>query len=157
MQDSGESGGNERASVVREGVMARREILRDYVAGDLDADLVRERQSAGWRLVAVEWERPGSESASHAGMEVPYGMRVARDCQHLEENPEEGEVLRTIMRMVVNDRPLSNITAELNGAGRRTRAGHAWTIADVFRLMPVLVDSGPKMFADPDWAASRSA
>jgi hypothetical protein len=136
--------------------MTQRELLRDRIAGDLDPDLVRERQSAGWRLVAVEWERDTREPSRDARMEVPYGMRISLDCHHLEEDPEEGAVLRTIMRMVVQDRPLSKIADELNSAGRRTRAGNPWTVADVFRLMPVLVDSGPRMFAHPDWAPART-
>jgi hypothetical protein len=137
--------------------MGKRELLRDYIAGDLDPDLVRQRQSAGWRLMAVEWERDTAEPLPGDRIEVPYGMRVARDCHHLEEDPVEGEILRTIMQMVVQDRPLSKITVELNRSGWRTRAGNPWTVADVFRLMPILVDSGPRMFADPGWAATRTA
>ena len=137
--------------------MAKQELLRDHVAGDLDPDLVRQRQADGWHLVAIEWERDNGEPSRVDRIEVPYGMRVANDCHHLEEDPYEGAILRTVMRMVVQDRTLSKITDDLNGAGRRTRAGKSWTVADVFRLMPVLVDSGPKMFADPGWAATRTA
>jgi hypothetical protein len=136
--------------------MPDRELLRDYV-GDLDDELMEQRRSAGWKLRAVEWEREVPGQPVRDASEVPYGMRVAGDCQHLEENPEESEVLRTVMRMVIHERPLSKITEELNRMGRRTRAGNAWTMSDVFRLMPVLVDSGPRVFSDPAWAASRTA
>jgi hypothetical protein len=137
--------------------MSRRETLRDRLVDDLDTDLVTQRRAAGWRMVAVEWERDTEASARDNVIEVPYGMRVAGDCHHIEEDPDEAEVLRTVMRMVVQDRPLSKITEELNRSGHRTRAGKHWTISEVFRLMPVLVDSGPRMFADPAWAVSRSA
>jgi hypothetical protein len=137
--------------------MTERETLRDYVAGDLDTDLMRQRQAAGWRLTAVEWERDAAESSARGQVELPYGMRVARDCHHLEEDPEESEILRSVMRMVVQDEPLSRIADELNRTRRRTRAGKVWSVGDVFRLMPVLVDSGPRMFADPRWAAARTA
>jgi hypothetical protein len=137
--------------------MPKRERLRDYIAGDLDTDLISRRQSEGWRLVAVEWERDVAGTSNAAPMEVPYGLRVARDCHHLEEDPEESEILRIVMRMVVQDCPLSKITDELNSAGWRTRAGNPWTVTDVFRLMPVLVDSGPRVFADPGWATPTSA
>jgi hypothetical protein len=137
--------------------MATRETLRDLVAGGLDADLVRQRQAAGWRMIAVLWEREIPGPSTGDMLEVPYGKRVARDCHHLEEDPEENEILRAVMRMVVHDQPLSKITEELNRQGRRTRSGNEWTIAEVFRLMPVLVDSGPRMFADPGWAATRRA
>jgi len=137
--------------------MARRETLRDRVADELSPDLVRQRRAAGWRLASVEWERETTAAAGGELTELPYGMRVAGDCHHIEEDPVEAEVLRTVMRMVVEDRPLSKITEELNRQGHRTRAGRHWTMSEVFELMPVLVDSGPKMFADPRWAASRSA
>ena len=55
--------------------MAKRELLRDYVAGDLDPDLVRQRQSAGWRLAPSNGTRLGGTipGRPHRG---PYGMRV---------------------------------------------------------------------------------
>jgi hypothetical protein len=137
--------------------MARREILRDRVADELDPELIRQRRAAGWRLAAVEWERDTTSAGGEDMIEVPYGMRVAGDCHHIEEDPSEAEVLRTVMRMVVEDRPLSKITEELNRCGHRTRSGRQWTISEVFELMPVLVDNGPRMFADPRWAVSRSA
>jgi len=90
-------------------------------------------------------------------IELPYGMRVASDCHHIEEDPAEAEVLRIVMRMVVEDRPLSKITEQLNERGYRTRAGNRWTMSDVFRLMPVLVDSGPRMFGAAEWVSARSA
>jgi hypothetical protein len=90
-------------------------------------------------------------------IELPYGMRVASDCHHIEEDPDETEVLRIVMRMVTQDRPLSKITDELNQRGHRTRAGNHWTMSDVFRLMPVLVDSGPRIFADAAWTSARTA
>jgi hypothetical protein len=90
-------------------------------------------------------------------IELPYGMRVASDCHHIEEDPGETEVLRIVLRMVTQDRPLSKITDELNQREYRTRAGNQWTMSDVFRLMPVLVDNGPRIFADAAWAKVRSA
>ena len=90
-------------------------------------------------------------------IELPFGMRVASDCHHIEEDPAEAEVLRVIMRMVVDDRPLSKIADELNQRGHRTRAGNRWTMSDIFRLMPVLVDNGPRIFADAAWTKTKTA
>ena len=74
------SAGNESAQCARQGCfMAKRETLRDYITGELDADLIRQRQSAGWRMVAVEWERETSALPARGTVEVPYGMRVSRD------------------------------------------------------------------------------
>jgi hypothetical protein len=137
--------------------MPGRETLRDLIAGTLDDGLIQQRQAAGWRMVAVLWERETASASNGDIADPPYGMRVARDCHHLEADPDEAEVLRIVMRMVVHDMPLSKISEELNTGGHRTRAGSAWTIADVFRLMPVLVERGPRMFADPGWPAVRGA
>ena len=137
--------------------MAGRETLRDLIAGGLDAELVNQRQEAGWRMVAVVWERETETPAAADVAEPPYGTRVARDCHHIEENPDEMDVLRVIMRMVIQEKPLSKITDELNAGGHRTRAGNVWTVAEVFQLMPALVDRGPRMFADPGWPATRRA
>jgi hypothetical protein len=59
------------------------------------------------------------------------------------------------MRGVVNDHPLSTVAAELNSKGYRTRSGQAWNPASVFRLLPAVVDQGPRILADPQWPAFR--
>jgi hypothetical protein len=134
--------------------MPTAERVRDVVAGEFDMDLIQRRRAGGWRMVAIEWERgdsgPGDES-----VEVPFGFRIAPDCRHLEEDPQEAEVLRTIMRMIVDERRLANIADELNRRGFATRSGGRWNEAAVFSLMPVLVDRGPQIFGRPDWPAFR--
>ena len=126
--------------------------------GELDLQDVKRRRDAGWRIAAIEWESESADAALQSdALQVPFGLRVAGDCHHLEEDPAEAEILRTVMRMVVHDRPLSQISAELNGRGFKTRSGVPWGPADVFRLMPVVVESGPRIFADPGWAAARTA
>ena len=130
------------------------ERLRDLVPGTIDADLIRERESAGWRLTAVEWERSTTGSGP-SFIDVPFGLRVAADCRHLEEDPVEGEILRTVMQGVVNDRPLSFISDELNQRGYHTRSGERWNPARVFRLMPAIVDQAPRIFSDPEWPSRR--
>ena len=131
---------------------------RQIVTGELDLQDVKRRQQAGWRIAAIEWESERTDAEAAAPeLQLPYGLRIASDCRHLEEDPTETEVLRTIMRMVVHDRPLSQISTELNGRGFKTREGKAWNPADVFRLMPEIVESGPRIFADPAWAATRTA
>lgn len=130
---------------------------RQIVTGEVDLQDMKRRQQAGWRVAAIEWEAESADAAEPVPLQVPFGLRVAGDCHHLEEDPTEGEILRTIMRMVVHDRPLSHIAADLNGRGFRTRAGQPWNPADVFRLMPAIVENGPRIFADPQWAAARGA
>jgi hypothetical protein len=138
--------------------MANRERLRDLVAGGLDSELVTRREADGWQMVAVEWERDQAAARTDTGaVEVPFGYRVARDCRHLEEDPEENTVLQTIMRMVVEDRRMSTIAEELNLRGLKTRTGAHWTASDVFRLMPVLVERGPRIFSHPEWSVAQHA
>ena len=134
--------------------MAATERLRDFIAGDLDPDLMERRRNDGWKLVAVEWER-SARTAEGDMIDVPYGYRVARDCRHLEEDPHEAEVLRLIMQMVVADRRLSDIAQELNVRGYVTRAATSWRQSDVFLLMPALVNSAPRIFDNREWPAMR--
>lgn len=135
-----------------------RQTQRQIVSGELDLEDMRRRQQGGWRIAAIEWEHDAPDAVPPRNdVPVPFGLRVASDCHHLEEDPVESQVLRTIMQMVVHDRPLSQIAAELNGRGFKTRAGQPWNPADVFRLMPVIVESGPRIFSDPGWASARGA
>jgi hypothetical protein len=137
--------------------MAYTERVHDFVAGDLDPDLIERRKAEGWKLVALEWQRPASQRGTERAIDVPYGFRVAADCRRLEEDPAETEVLRIVMRMIVADRGLSHTAEELNVRGYRTRTGDEWRPTDVFRLMPALVDSAPRIFGSREWAAERRA
>lgn len=86
---------------------------------------------------------------------VPYGLRVAGDCIHLEEHPEEKVTLLLIMDLIVDDRPLSEIAIRLNSRGLRTREGHEWTPVAIFNLLPRTVDAGPRMFTSDAWVEHR--
>ena len=128
---------------------------RDRINGNFDLELIGRRQREGWRLVGLEWEREEPGEQPRPAFDPPYGYQVANDCSRLEEHPGESEILRTVMRGVVNDRPLSQIADDLNSRGFRTRSGDKWNPAKVFRLMPDLVDNGPRIFSSPDWPALR--
>ena len=132
------------------------ERVHDFIAGDLDPDLMQRRRAEGWKLVALEWQRPSANRTAET-VDVPYGFRIGADCRHLEQDPSETEVLRIMMRMIVADRGLSHTADELNLRGHRTRSGDEWTPKDVFRLMPALVDSAPRIFGSREWAAERRA
>src|SRR5947209_20157885 len=104
--------------------MARFERIRDLVTGPLNTDLIKQRQEAGWTLAAIEWQREtaGTEAALEQPMEdVPYGMRIAVNCQHLEENPQEISALVFMMELLINDKRLSEVASELNENGYCTR------------------------------------
>ncbi|HET8547603.1 MAG TPA: recombinase family protein [Bryobacteraceae bacterium] len=137
--------------------MAYTERVHDFVAGELDPGLIERRKADGWSLIALEWQRPAADQGPDVPIDVPYGFRVARDCRHLEEHPAETEVLRILMRMIIADRGLSQTADELNVRGYRTRAGEEWRPTDLFRLMPALVDSAPRIFGSREWVAERRA
>lgn len=138
--------------------MPNQEHLRELVTGTIDPQRLQERIEAGWRPVAIEWEREAKE-ASRGGNgfveEVPYGMQVAHDCFHLVENPTERAALVLMMDLIVEDHPLSHVARELNLKGFRTREGQAWNQVAVFNMLPRLVDVGPKIFSSTEWEARR--
>jgi len=78
--------------------------------------------------------------------EIPYGTKVAEDGCHLIDNQAELRVLTEAANLLVEDKPLSGIAAELNRLGYRTRRGDLWTQTDVFNLVPRMIDSGARLF-----------
>jgi hypothetical protein len=133
--------------------MARVERVREVLSSPLTPEYVQFKSQNGWKPVAVEWER---ESAGVEGaVEVPFGLQVSSDCVHLEENPAEMEILLTVMELIVQDRPLSQVADELNRRGTRTRRGLKWGPVEVFELLPRLVEAGPRIFTTREWAERR--
>jgi hypothetical protein len=138
--------------------MPKREQLRELVSGELDPEHVRRRVEAGWRMVAIEWQREvegAGENGNGFREEIPYGLKVGDDCMHLVDNPREREALILMMDLIVQDHPLSYVARELNLKGFRTREGLAWNQVAVFNMLPRLVDVGPKIFSSEEWEARR--
>ena len=138
--------------------MARSERIRESVAGPIDAEHMRQKTEAGWRLVALEWQReiPGEEPESETLIQdIPYGLRVSGDCFHLEEDPDEKNALIMMMELIVREDPFSQIANNLNERGFRTRTGGKWTPVSVFNMLPRLIEVGPKIFSSEEWEARR--
>ena len=138
--------------------MARVERIRESVTGPVDAEHMRQKTDGGWRLVALEWQRetPGEEAESETLIqEIPYGLRVAGDCLHLEEDPSEKNALLMMMQLIVREDPFSQIANELNQRGFRTRNGSKWTAVSVFNMLPRLIEVGPRIFSSNEWEARR--
>jgi hypothetical protein len=134
--------------------MARLERIREAVAGSLDAENLRQKAEAGWKLVALEWQReiPGEEAEPEMLIqEIPYGLRVSGDCLHLEEEPDEKNALVTMMELIVREDPFTQIAGELNRRGFRTRKGAEWTPVLVFNMLPRLIEVGPRIFSSEEW------
>ena len=138
--------------------MAKIERVRESWSRPITAEYLARQASYGWKLVSIIWEReiepdPGSPAPQQE--DAPYGLRVAADGVHLEENTAELEVLLVIMEGIVQDHRISQISEDLNRRDFRTRAGSMWTPTAVFGLLPRLIEIGPRMFRSNEWIARR--
>lgn len=137
--------------------MAKLERVREAFAGRLDLEDINRKITAGWRLVALEWERESSEAElpKRRLQEPPYGLKVAEDCVHLDENPQEMEILHEIMELIVQDFSLPRMAEELNRRGFATREGKPWTTLAIFNVFPRLIDATPEIFSTEQWSDRR--
>jgi hypothetical protein len=138
--------------------MPKLERVREIVRDSLTTEYLQQKAEAGWRLVAVEWQREVEAEAEQPPPfieDVPFGLRVAADCQHLEEDPTERDILVLMMDLIVQDQPLSKVADGLNQAGFRTRQGLPWSPVSVFNMLPRLIEVGPHIFSSEQWMARR--
>jgi hypothetical protein len=138
--------------------MAKVERIRELIRVSVGPEYFKEKTEAGWKLVAVEWQREieGGLQEPHTFVEdVPFGLRVAADCQHLEEDPTERDILVLMMDLIVQDQPLSKVADGLTQAGFRTRQGSLWSPVSVFNMLPRLIEVGPHIFSSEEWMARR--
>lgn len=138
--------------------MAKMERLREVVAGLPSAERVAEKAADGWRLIAVEWEREVRGSDSDSGRvkeEIPFGLKVSKDCLHLEEDPAETETLQLVLEMIVEDKTMSDVADELNRRGLKTRRSTDWTQPSVFALLPRVIEVAPRIFSTEEWVTRK--
>jgi hypothetical protein len=143
--------------------MAESEHIRESLQGSLDATYVKQREQAGWKLVAVEWERAAAAPAVPTApveappslQDAPFGLRVAGDCEHLEQNPTEMEFLLSMMELIIQDISLVKVAEELNRKGFRTRKGAEWGPVAVFNMLPRLIELTPTIFNNEEWLERR--
>jgi hypothetical protein len=137
--------------------MKKMEWTRDTLSIWPGSEYVQKKESAGWRLSAIEWQRESEAGASARaagtpiGEEIPYGTRIAGDCLHLEENPSELEVLNRLAEMVVQDLSYTRMADSLNQGGFHTRSGQPWTPLAVFKLTPRLIEVAPRILSGAEW------
>ena len=136
----------------REESMAKVEREHEILSEPLTAEYVESRRAEGWRPVAVLWERRVDREIPEPRREaVPYGLEVAPDCRRLQENAEELEIMRSMLKLIVDEVPFSEIAERLNGRGYRTRAGDTWTQTAVFHLLPRLIEAAPEIYGSREW------
>jgi hypothetical protein len=139
--------------------MAYFERMRDQISGVFSPEIIQQRASAGWQMVAIEWRRelPDSEAPSDSSFaeEIPYGLRISDDCKRLEVDAGENKVLLLMMDLLAQDFSYSSIVSDLNEKGFRTRQGKPWSRIAVFNMMPRLIEVGPRIFSSEEWEQRR--
>ncbi len=139
--------------------MAYVERIRDMITQPLLEEIVRQRTTAGWHLVSLEWRRelPDSEAPTDGAYpeDIPFGLRISEDCKRLEIDPNEQQTLLQMMEMLVQDFSFSAIASDLNEKGFRTREGKRWNPVAIFNMIPRLIDVGPRLFPTEEWEKRR--
>ena len=117
---------------------------------------------AGWSLVALEWERevevsgePPGPQAQLGSEEIPFGLRIASDCRHLEDDPLEMQTLKFLAEMIVQDVSFKSMADALNVREYRTRDGSPWNAASVFKLTPRLIEVAPRILSGAEWESRK--
>jgi hypothetical protein len=139
--------------------MARKERVRETLSGLPTLEHLVERVEAGWKLMAIEWEREAATAepavTTEVVEEIPFGLRVADDCSGLVESANEKQIVIIALDMIVDDQPLSHVAEELNRRGYRTRDEQEWTPTALFLLLPRMIDIGPRLFSSSDWSTRK--
>ncbi|MGB6898248.1 MAG: hypothetical protein WBE12_06645, partial [Candidatus Acidiferrum sp.] len=87
--------------------------------------------------------------------EIPFGLRIATDCHHLEDDPLEMQTLKFLAELIVQDVSFTSMADALNVRDYRTRSGAPWTAATIFRLVPRLIDVAPRILAGAEWQSRK--
>ena len=136
--------------------------MREKVSILPTAQYLSKMHDAGWSLVALEWERevevsgePPEPSVEIGSEEIPFGLRVASDGRHLEDDPLEMQTLRFLTEMIVQDVSFGGMADALNIREYRTRDGRPWNAASVFKLTPRLIEVAPRILSSAEWESRR--
>jgi Recombinase len=139
--------------------MAYFERMRDMISGPYSPEVIRQRTAAGWQMVSIEWRRelPDGEAPSEGVFDedIPYGLRISDDCARLEPDPTEHQVLMEMMEMLAQDFSYSVIVSSLNEKGYRMRNSRPWNRIAVFKMIPRLIEVGPRFFNSEEWELRR--
>src|ERR1700739_1961199 len=139
--------------------MAYFERIRDVISQPFSPEIIRQRTATGWQMVSIEWRGGVADSGGPPGRgvtgDIPYGLRISDDCQRLEVNPQENQVLMLMMDLLAQDFSYASIVSDLNEKGFRTREGKPWNRVAVFNMMPRLIEVGPRIFSSAEWEKRR--
>ena len=135
--------------------------LRDQIDSPVSLDYFQQRTAAGWKLKTIEWERDDAEDLSAApslaAPASPFGLELVPETARLQQKPEEVDILLTILELIVVEKGVSHIAAELNARGFTTRRGTPWTSTAVFNLLPRLIEVAPDLLKSKNWQSRRAS
>jgi len=138
--------------------MPKKERIHEAVTSLANPGYLTERAAAGWRLVALEWEREAPDAVEQPrewSEDLPYGLQVSEDGSRLVENPAETRIVILALDMIVEDCQLSQVSAEMTRRGYRMRDGQAWTPTALFTLLPRMIQMGPRLFSSEEWMTRK--
>lgn len=142
--------------------MKRIDRIREKVTIPPTSVYLSKMHDAGWRLVALEWEReiefsgePEPPVTEVGAEEIPFGLRIASDCRHLEDDPLETQTLKFLAEMVVQDVSFRSMADALNARDYRTRDGQPWNASSVFKLIPRLIEIAPRLLTGSEWESRK--
>lgn len=138
--------------------MKKHERIREKVTILPTSMYLSKMHDAGWTLVALEWEREIESSSipelldeTIPSEEIPFGLRIASDCHHLEDDPLEMQTLKFLAELIVQDVSFTSMADALNARDYRSRNGVPWSPASVFRLIPRLIEVTPRILSGAQW------
>jgi hypothetical protein len=99
--------------------------------------------------------QPLEREAPAASEEIPFGLRIASDCRHLEDDPLEMQTLKFLAEMIVQDLSFTSMADALNVREYRARDGRPWTAAGVFKLTPRLIEVAPRLLSGAEWESRK--
>lgn len=142
--------------------MKKHERIREKVSILPTSMYLSKMHDAGWTLVALEWEReietsgvPEPSDEPIGSEEIPFGLRIAADCHHLEDDPLEMQTLKFLAELIVQDVSFKSMADALNAREYRSRDGRLWNAAMVFRLIPRLIEVTPRILSGTQWASRK--
>jgi len=108
------------------------------------------------REVEVSGEPPANVADERGPEELPFGLRVAADCQHLEDDPLEMRTLRYLAELIVQDVSFRSLADALNAGEYRTRDGRPWNATSVFILLQPASSKSARAFSSaPNGSPAR--
>jgi hypothetical protein len=142
--------------------MKKHERIREKVTILPTSMYLSKMHDAGWTLIALEWEReievsgvPEAPEEPIASEEIPFGLRIAADGHHLEDDPLEMQTLKFLAELIVQDVSFNSMADALNARDYRTRSGASWSAASIFCLIPRLIEVTPRILSGSEWQSRK--